>query len=357
MNFVHIADVHLSAVPESGTELGKIREREIYQTFYKILEQCRNEKPELLLIAGDLFHRPPLIKELKELDYHFQKLSCTQIVLIAGNHDYAGPHSNYRNFKWSNNVTMLLGRQLQSVYFPDFNTRVYGFSYHDRNYFEALPDCTAPKSQEEISILMLHGGEEGKVPFNQKRLAAAGFDYIALGHVHNNHEPLAERMTYTGSLEPLDRNELGQHGYYKGSILSHGGRFSLQFVPAACRSYIKLEINVTSDSTNSSIMEECEKKISQYGEENLYRIRLSGRRSTDLTIDRELLLSLGIVLEVVDDTLPDFDTEQIANDNPDNIFGMFVQKINAKQDTEEEIKNKALNYGLEALWQTQKKQI
>ncbi len=354
MNFVHIADVHLSAVPESGTELGKIRKREIYQTFYKVLEQCRNEKTDLLLIAGDLFHRPPLIKELKELDYHFQKLSSTQIVLIAGNHDYAGPHSNYRNFQWSSNVTMLLERQLQSVYFPDLNTRVYGFSYHDRNYPEALPDSAAPKSQEEISILMLHGGEEGKVPFNQKRLAAAGFDYIALGHIHSNHEPLAERMTYTGSLEPIDRNELGQHGYYKGSISSHGGRFSLQFVPAACRKYIKLEITVTPDSTNSSIMEECERQISQYGDENLYRILLSGRRSTDLTIDRELLFSLGIVLEVIDDTLLDFDVEQIANDNSDNIFGMFIRKIHTNQDAEEEIKKKALNYGLEALWQTLK---
>ena len=44
--------------------------------------------PDLLLVAGDLFHRQPLLRELKEVDGLFASLDRTQVVLVAGNHDY-----------------------------------------------------------------------------------------------------------------------------------------------------------------------------------------------------------------------------------------------------------------------------
>ena len=107
MRFIHLADVHLAAVPEKGTALGKIREKEIYQTFYRVLDRCEEEQIDLLLIAGDLFHRPPLVRELKEVNYHFEKLTHTKVVLIAGNHDYIGTHSNYQDKKRSGRSIIL----------------------------------------------------------------------------------------------------------------------------------------------------------------------------------------------------------------------------------------------------------
>ena len=41
---------------------------------------CEEEQTELLLIAGDLFHRQPLLRELKEVDYLFGSLTKTQVV-------------------------------------------------------------------------------------------------------------------------------------------------------------------------------------------------------------------------------------------------------------------------------------
>ena len=53
-----------------------------------MIDICEREQTDLLLIAGDLFHRQPLKKELKEVDYYFSRLSRTKVVLIAGNHDF-----------------------------------------------------------------------------------------------------------------------------------------------------------------------------------------------------------------------------------------------------------------------------
>ena len=89
MKFIHIADVHLGAQPEAAV-YSQSRGRELWESFEKILGVCEDERTDLLLIAGDLFHRQPLVRELKEVNYLFSELTATKVVLIAGNHP-AGP--------------------------------------------------------------------------------------------------------------------------------------------------------------------------------------------------------------------------------------------------------------------------
>src|SRR5699024_1348299 len=132
MRFIHIADVHLGARPDAGPLYSEGRPRELWETFEHVLEVCEEEQTDLLLIAGDLFHRQPLVRELKEADYLFSELTHTKVVLIAGNHDYIGKNSNYRTFRWSENVYPLFGEKMQYADFPELDTAVYGLSYHSR---------------------------------------------------------------------------------------------------------------------------------------------------------------------------------------------------------------------------------
>ena len=74
-----------------------------------------------LSICGDLFHRQPLKRELKELAYHFAKASGTQIFMIAGNHDPVTEGSPYKTFAWPENVTFLSGSQCRRIYVPSLN--------------------------------------------------------------------------------------------------------------------------------------------------------------------------------------------------------------------------------------------
>ncbi len=342
-----MADVHLAAVPERGTSLGELREKEIYQTFYRIIERCEQEQIDLLLIAGDMFHRAPLVRELREINYHFNKLTHTRVVIIAGNHDYLGVNSNYHGFDWGPQVTFFYGNMLQDVYFEEWNTRVYGLSFHSREWREAALEGVQPQHPGEISLLVAHGGEPGSLPMDKKALEGAGFDYVALGHIHTPLR-LSERMAYSGSMEPLDKNETGAHGYLYGEIDEPGGALRLEPVPAASRSYQVLEFMVTPDMTNGAIADAAAALIAANGEENMYRIHLTGRRAAEFVLDRDLLYSQGIVLEIIDDTVPDFDFEQLEKENRDNILGMYIRRIQ-EEPMEERQRNKVLDYGVEAL--------
>ena len=71
MRFIHIADVHLGAVPDSVCPWSASREKEIWEAFQKVVALVKKENIDLLLIAGDLFHRQPLLRQLREINYLF----------------------------------------------------------------------------------------------------------------------------------------------------------------------------------------------------------------------------------------------------------------------------------------------
>ena len=69
MKFIHAADIHLGAEPEKGKPWSKTRRKEIRESFQRLIEVVNGEDADFLLISGDLFHKQPLIQDLRELDY------------------------------------------------------------------------------------------------------------------------------------------------------------------------------------------------------------------------------------------------------------------------------------------------
>lgn len=349
MKLIHTADIHLGMQPDKQQPWAELREKEIWETFVRLIDECNRREAELLLIAGDLFHRQPLVRELREVNYEFSRLEKTKVVLIAGNHDYIGSRSNYAEFPWAEHVTMLLGEDMQTVSFPELSATVTGFSYHTRDILEArLQDVRAPGGG--ISVLLAHGGDPKDVPIDFKRLALAGFDYAALGHIHKPQQP-ADRIFYAGSLEPLDKNETGEHGYMFAEIdlLPDGTRETrTEFVPFAKRRYVDLTVPVKPEDTNGSIRERTKQLLTAEGEENLFRIVLSGSREEHLLPDIGALAKLGYVTEVRDETLPEYDFAAIRAANHDNLIGMYIDRIQAME-PQDEVTQKALYYGLKAL--------
>ena len=175
MRLIHTADVHLGATPDANMPWSQERSLAIRSSFLRIISMAEKNQADLLLIAGDLFHRQPLLRELKELNYHFSTLSHTRVVIIAGNHDYICENSPYLNFSWNENVTFLTSDTMTSVYFEHINTEVHGFSYHSQEIREPLYDsCRAPRDGR-IHILLAHGGDPTHIPIRLQKLADSGF--------------------------------------------------------------------------------------------------------------------------------------------------------------------------------------
>lgn len=79
-----------------------------------------------LFIAGDLFHKQPLKRELKEVCGLFVQIPRTKVILMAGNHDYMQMNSYYRTCEFPENVFFFSREEVTGFDFPEENVTVYG---------------------------------------------------------------------------------------------------------------------------------------------------------------------------------------------------------------------------------------
>lgn len=347
MRFIHLADVHLGAAPDAEYPWSQRRENEIWETFQKIIEDVREKQVQLLLICGDLFHRQPLRKEVRDVNYLFSTIPNTKVVLMAGNHDYLKEDSYYTSFEWNENVVCLFGEVCDSVYLEELNTYVYGLSYYSQEIMKPYYDKVQPLQKDGCHILLAHGGDARHIPMNFKRMEKAGFDYIALGHIHKPQILRPNAIAYSGSPEPLDRTETGPHGYIFGEYVE--GQVQITFCPCSKRQYISLEVEVDRDTTQLSLEDTIEQGLKEQGIDNLYHIELTGRRDGDTEFYPKRIECLGNILEVRDLTEPDYDFDKLREQYRGTLIGEFIDYFPKERTS---LETKALYYGIQALLQS-----
>lgn len=350
MKFLHIADVHLGAEPNAGKFCTSNRGKEIWDSFERVIGVCRKEKIDLLLIAGDLFHRQPLLRELKEVNYLFSGIKDTEIVLIAGNHDYIKVDSYYRTFRWNDNVHPLFSEHFEYIELPQIHTCVYGLSYHQREVAEPLYDQAEPQNNQPYEILLAHGGDDRHIPIRKNRLDELGYDYVALGHIHKPAELLRNRIAYAGALEPVDINDTGKHGFIKGEIDASGSR--IVFVPFAKREYIHLRVEADKQMTNGELKGKVRQLTGETGAHNMYKIVLEGFRDPDIEFQMEDLAECGNIVETEDLTRPAYDFEKLRENNQNNLLGHYIESL--IEYPEGTIEHQALYEGVQALLTTKR---
>lgn len=349
MRFIHLADVHLGAVPDAGFPWSRKREEEIWNTFRRVFDDIRKNPVELLFIAGDLFHRQPTRQELKEVNYLFQSIPDTTIVLIAGNHDYLKKGSLYDQMVWAANVIFLKENSCACVEIPELQTFVYGLSYDRKEITEELYHQVKPVEQEGFHVLLAHGGDQQHIPIRKEILRNSGFDYVALGHIHKPHALLKNQMVYAGALEPIDRNDIGPHGYIKG--VWENGEVRVKFRRIACRSYFHEFIQMDEETTQIQLEEELRRRIQEQGEEQIYKVILQGQRSPELVLLTERLKRIGNVVEVEDQTRPSYDLKKLLRQYEGTLIGEYIRYFEEIEDRTV-VEEKALYYGLQALLET-----
>lgn len=350
MRFIHIADVHLGAVPDLGCPWSASREKEIWGTFQRVIGLVKKEKIELLLIAGDLFHRQPLVREVREVNYLFSTIPDTQVVWMAGNHDYMKKDSAYRRITWSSNVHGFFNRKPEEIYLPELKTWVYGFSYESREIRENPYEKVRPNGKPGYHILLAHGGDEKHIPIRKED--GAGFDYAALGHIHKHGVLVPDQMAYVGALEPLDKSHTGDHGLIYGKI--EEGKTKIRFVPVACRSYLDADVLCDPSMTQLELEHKVKEEIDQRGRHNIYKIKLKGYRNPDMDFSTEALYGLGQVVEAEDSTLPYYDLEKLKRQQEGTLIGEYIRCFEGKlADKNNQVERKALFYGLRALMETE----
>lgn len=361
MRFIHIADVHLGVEPDAGKPWSERRKKDIWMTFTEVFAVAKKMQVDLVLIAGDLFHRQPLVKDLRELNYIFEQVPEIRIVIVAGNHDFLSTTSNYRTFPFAKNVYFLKKNQIESVYFEDINTEVYGMSYWHREESGTDYEEVLPKRKEAINVLLAHGGDARHLPFSPDKVLANGFDYLAAGHIHKggvlegnqaDPKPLWDHRKITtmhavmaGALEPTDSNDVGEHGFWIGEIMKEF--IQVQFCPMRRCQYVHETIQVSSRMTNLAVQTIVQNLLTNRQPYELYKIFLKGSINADTEIDLDWIREQEAVVDVIVDLKPDYDYDRLKEEYHDMLLGRYISVMQGQEASS--VCRKALEVGVDAL--------
>ena len=351
MKFFHLSDLHIGKQLHHYNMIAE--QRDILK---KIAALAEREKPDAILIAGDIYDTPvPSAEAVSVFDEFLTALNNLKpevtVCIIAGNHDRIRPSSALMSFTWCPNVTFLMSEELSSVYFPDFNLEVHGFSYHTAEINEARLNGIKAPDDSRIHVLLAHGGDASHLPLDKSSLARTGFAYTALGHIHKRELAPDFSYAYPGSLEPLDKTETGPHGMIVGEIQPASGQvISLEFVPVARAQYIPLVVHVTPATTNGELCDRITDAVKERGMENIYRFRIRGMRDPDITFDLAPLERRLQIVEAVDESEPQYDFCQLFAEHPSDMIGFYIQAF--QKDDLSPVEKKALYYGIDALLRT-----
>jgi len=231
MKIAHIADVHLgyqayNRVTSQGVNR---RQADVFKSFREAVSKIAEINPELLIIAGDLFHmvRPSnLIIRQTYLEFlRFRENCPAKIVIIGGNHD--SPRSA------DTGCILDLFDTIPDVHVVQSDSRILKFPDLDTSVFciphRALGSLSETKVEPDISsshnILTLHGTVEGVGadyydagrPISHSQINLGEWDYAALGHYHT-YTKIAENAYYSGATEFTSTNIWEEADQPKGFI-------------------------------------------------------------------------------------------------------------------------------------------
>lgn len=361
MEFIHISDIHYGMEPKWGDVW------QVKNSLQRIVDVCNERKTNLLLVSGDLFHSIPGKEALREVDYVLSKLVCTRVFVIAGNHDYISRGGIYENYVFESNTYVFKpGEYYCEEVIDGVNVAIWGISY-DGMYMTEYKDVKAiaekcPVKDEFVNILMLHGGTANQLDVDFGKLAENGYDYIALGHIHKP-QIISDTIAYAGSLESLDKNETGEHGYILGNIDEaseyHGKRTKVAFTAFANRRIEEITVEVNRYMTLMGVKDRIISKMCDKSAHYIVVIKgVATHKNEELTEKRreyvpelkELLKNEGVlsqIVEMIDDSKSYDDLDEIYKDNIGNVIGRFIEKTRLLED--EELEDYILDYGLDAL--------
>jgi exonuclease SbcD len=243
--FVHTADVHLdsplSTLALRDPTLADLIGGATRKAFVAVIDLCLSEQVDALLVAGDLYDgEQTSMKTGRFLADQLRRLHEAGIAtfVIRGNHDAESRIT--RELTLPESVKVFTGRaEAVTVSHGALEVAVHGVSFAHKHAPESLiPKFRAPISAS-VNIGMLHtslGGSPAHdlyAPCAPAELHGSGFDYWALGHIH-------QRFVDEG------RATIVMPGNPQGRDINEGGPRSATLVTISDDRRIKVEERLTS---------------------------------------------------------------------------------------------------------------
>jgi DNA repair exonuclease SbcCD nuclease subunit len=220
--FVHTADVHLDSplatLALRDPELAELISGATRKAFVAVIDLCLVEQVDALLIAGDLYDgEQTSMKTARFLADQLRRLDQAGVrtFIIRGNHDAESRIT--RELTLPPSVKVFAGRaETVSLGAGGLEAAVHGVSFANKHAPESLLPKFRPPVPGSVNIGIMHtslGGSPAHglyAPCSLSDLHGAGFDYWALGHIHQRSEARGRAaIVMPGNPQGRDINEAG----------------------------------------------------------------------------------------------------------------------------------------------------
>ena len=357
LKFLHAADLHLDSpfegLPARKASLRRAEQRELLARMAELVER---EGLQLVLLSGDLLDSDTTYYETgEELIRSLGRLSVP-VFIAPGNHDYYSENSPYARLALPENVHVFTKDQIDCVFLPKLNARVYGAAFTDKRSRPLLAGFRAEeKSAGQINLLCLHGevGARESIydPISEVELMQSGLDYAALGHVHKASGLRRAGNTWfswPGCPEGRGFDETGEK--FVNIVELDGPRCELRQVSIAKRRYEILRVNVTGVDPLLAV----HTQISDEAVRDVYRVVLTGEvpAPPDLGRLQRNLEEFFFELQLRDETHLQQSVWERAGE--DTLRGLFLKKLRerydaARSEAERQQIEQAARWGLAAI--------
>ena len=259
MKLMHLSDLHL------GKRLNEfsLLEDQAY-ILHQLVHIAQDERPDAVLIAGDLYDKPvPPAEAVSLLDDFLARLSSLHIpvMIISGNHDSPERLSFGARLISASGVYLapVYGGTVEPITLTDDHGPMDVFLLpfikpsHVRRYFPEEEIATYTDAvacairhmninSDRCNVLVTHQFVTGAACCESEELSVGGtdqvdasvfdaFDYVALGHIHGPQNIKSERIRYCGTPLKYSFSEAKHHKSVTIVELASKGSLSIRCIP------------------------------------------------------------------------------------------------------------------------------
>jgi DNA repair exonuclease SbcCD nuclease subunit len=296
VKFIHTADIHLdspltglSTYPDAPVEMLRTATRD---AFSNLITEAIEQQVDFMVIAGDLYdgtwkdHNTGIYfcKEMGRL-----KKAAIPVYVLFGNHDAESEMT--KKLQLPDNVFCFDTRKPTTFRLENLKVAIHGQSFKEKETTENLVTGYPKPVQGMFNIGVLHTALEGNsahanyAPCSLDELHAKGYDYWALGHVHDYQIwKGASTVVFPGNLQGRHIRETGP----RGAVLVTADESGIQKINRIFVDVLRwnnLEVDVTKCSKLPEVVSTIGKALEKFMENcssnipSAVRITVTGKTS------------------------------------------------------------------------------
>ena len=321
MKVLHSADWHLGA---SMVRWGDDARQALASVPAKIAALVRHHGCDLVLLAGDLFDKPPTPETLRQFRNALEEMAVP-VCISPGNHDFVTAASVWQTEVFPGNVHIFKRPVPESIVLKGLDCRVYGAGYSSMDCPSLLRDFRAAGNERYV-LGLFHGDplirNSPYCPITADQVRESGLDYLALGHIHQTGSFRAGSTLCAWPGCPMGRgyDECGEKGVLLATLDETA---AVQFLPLALPRFHDLTVSAEVDpaAALSSVLPPA--AVGDY-----FRVTLAGEsENTDLRSLQQQFCQYRH-LELLDRTTPPVDLWACSGD--DTLEGIYFQMLQSR---------------------------